>query len=106
MPRPRRRPAARGSPRTASPRPRSRPRRPSPAPPRPGQPGLAPACEPRGPKDQHERHDRGQKDETRPGREVELEAEEMHALLGLAEERVEPAHGKGTDDGSPEARQA
>ena len=38
-----------------------------------------------------------------PVREVELEPEHVHAALGLAEERVEPADRERADDGAPQA---
>ena len=39
-----------------------------------------------------------------PGGQVELEPDDVHALLGLAQERVEAAHRERADDRAPEAR--
>ena len=64
---------------------------------------LAAAGEPRGAHDQDERHQHADDDQARPGRQVEVRAEHVDAVLGRGEEGVEPADRERADDRAEQA---
>ena len=65
-----------------------------------------PPVMPARPEDQHERHQRADDDEPRAGGQVDREAADVEAVLGLGEQRVEAADRQRADDRAPEARHA